>query len=292
MDISIALGGGGSRGFAHVGVLRCLEQEGYKIRATAGTSAGGIIAALYAAGYTPDEMEASFNELDQSKLFGRTSRDGPGLLGLSGAEKVLVNYFGDRKFDDLKIPCAVVAVNIQTGQEVILNHGRVVDAVMATIAVPGIFPPKEYNDTQLVDGAVLNPVPVSVARLLAPTLPVIAVVLDAGNSSNGFPNIPLPVTVPTPIVKSITRTRVAQSFGVFLKSVDIGSRKLAEMRLLEDDPDLIICPDVGGIGILDKVNVSKIVRLGEKAAEEALPNLRRALAWPNRLRRKVFHKRP
>jgi len=293
MDIVIALGGGGSRGYAHVGVLRRLEKEGYHIQAAAGTSAGGIIAALYAAGYTPDEMEARFTELDQSKLFGRTSKDGPGLLGLSGAEKVLENYFGTRSFEDLKLLCAVAAVDLQTGREVILSQGRVVDAIMATIAVPGIFPPKEYQGTQLVDGAVLNPVPVSIARLLAPNLPVVAVVLDGGSGTdNVFPNIPLSMPVPAPIVKSLTRTRVAQSFGIFLKSVDVGSRRLAEMRLLEDDPEVIISPDVGGIGILDNVNVSKIVRLGEKATEEALPDLKRALTWANRFRRKVFTNRP
>ena len=293
MDIVVALGGGGSRGFAHVGVLRRLEQEGYHIRAAAGASAGGIIAALYAAGYSPDEMEASFTELDQSKLFGRTSKDGPGLLGLSGAEKVLENYFGTRRFEDLKLPCAVVAVDLQTGREVVLSQGRVVDAIMATIAVPGIFTPKEYQGMQLVDGAVLNPVPVSVARMFAPSLPVVAVVLDvATNPENGFPNIPLPVPVPAPIVKSLTRTRVAQAFGIFLRSVDIGSRKLAEVRLLEDNPDVIIRPDVGNIGILDNVNVSKTVRLGEKAAGEALPELKRALTWSNRFRRKVFTKQP
>jgi NTE family protein len=293
MDIVVALGGGGSRGFAHVGVLRRLEQEGYQIRAAAGTSAGGIIAALYAAGYSPDEMEAWFTELDQSKLFGRTSKDGPGLLGLSGAEKVLENYFGTRRFEDLKLPCAVVAVDLQTGREVVLSQGRVVDAIMATIAVPGIFPPKEYQGKQLVDGAVLNPVPVSVARMFTPNIPVVAVVLDVGTSTeNGFPNIPRSVPVPAPIMKSLTRTRVAQAFGIFLKSVDIGSRKLAEMRLLEDNPEVIIRPDVGSIGILDKVNVSKTVRLGEKAAEEALPDLKRVLTWSNRFRRKVFPKQP
>ena len=293
MDIVIALGGGGSRGFALVGVLRRLEQEGYHIQAAAGTSAGGIIAALYAAGYSPDDMEARFKELDQSKLFGRSSKDGPGLLGLSGAEKVLENYFGQCRFEDLKLPCAVVAVDLQDGREVVLSQGRVVDAIMATIAVPGIFPPKEYQGKQLVDGAVLNPVPVSIARLLAPNLPVVAVVLDEGTSpDNVFPNIPLSIPVPAPIVKSLTRTRVAQAFGIFLKSVDVGSRKLTEMRLLEDNPEIIIRPDVGGIGILDYVNVSKTVQLGEKAAEEALPDLKRAFTWTSRLRRKVFPKQP
>ena len=292
MDIALALGGGGSRGYAHVGVLRRLEQAGFKVQAVAGTSAGGIVAVLYAAGYTPDEMETRFTKLDQSKLFGRISKDGPGLLGLSGAEKLLNDLFGDRKFEDLKIPCALVAVDIQAGQEVVLNQGFVVDAIMATIAIPGIFPPKEYKGTQLVDGAVLNPVPVSVARSLASNLPVVAVVLDAsGTQKIGFPNIPLPVQVPGPIVKSLTRTRVAQAFKIFLKSVDVGSWKLTQLRLLAENPEVIISPDVSGVGILDNVDISKIVRLGEMAAEASLPDLRRAVAWPNRLQRRVFPRR-
>jgi NTE family protein len=292
MDIAIALGGGGSRGYAHVGVLRCLEHEGYRIRALAGTSAGGIVAAAYAAGYTPDELETIFSELDQSKLFARSPQEGPGILGLSGAAKAFEKFFGERTFADLNLPCAVVAVDLHTGCEVILNQGRVVDAVMATIAVPGVFPPACYGDARLVDGAVLNPVPVSVARALTPRLPIVAVVLAASvETGNGLASIPLHMPVPAQLVARLTRTRVAQAFSIFLQSVDIGSRKLAEMRLKLDSPDVIIRPDVGGIGMLDKVEVHRIVRAGEKAAEVALPDLKRVTNWPYRLRRAVFPKR-
>ena len=290
MDIALALGGGGARGYAHIGVLRCLENEGIRVKAIAGTSAGGIIGVLYAAGYTPDEMEKRFTKMDQTKLFGRTSKDGPGLLGLSGAEKILDELLGDRTFGDLKIPCGVVAVDLQNGQEVVLNQGRVVDAIMASIAVPGIFPPKKYKNTQLVDGAVLNPVPVTLARSLAPYLPIVAVVLDFSTRSNdGFPS--LPISVPTPIVERITKTRVAQAFGIFLKSVDIGSRNLAKTRLLSDKPDVIIAPDVGGIGILDKVDVAAIIRIGMRATEHVLPELKKVFSMTNQIRRIVFQHR-
>jgi NTE family protein len=291
MDISIALGGGGSRGHAHIGVLRRLEQEGFHIRALAGTSAGGIVATAYAAGYTPDELEAIFSGLDQSKLFARSSREGPGILGLSRATRELENVFGDRTFADLRIPCAVVAVDIKAGIEVILSEGRVVDAILATIAVPGVFPPKVFGEMQLVDGAVLNPVPVSVARSLALKLPVVAVVLDTLVEPYILSSIPLPVPVPVPLVERLTRTRVAQAFNIFLQSVDVGSRKLAEMRLRLDDPDVIIRPDVSGIGLLDNVDVHKIVRLGERAVDAALPELKRVVAWPNRLYQVVFPRR-
>jgi NTE family protein len=289
MDITLALGGGGARGYAHIGVLRRLEQEGYRVRAVAGTSAGGIIAAFYAAGYTPDEMEAALEKLDQSRLFGRASTEGAGLLGLSGAEKVLEDFLGDRTFADLRIPCAMAAVDIRSACEIVLREGRVIDAVLATIALPGIFSPKMTGNYELVDGAVLDPVPVSIARQFAPALPVVAVILDtAGPSPARLPQLPLPVSVPAPIVERLTRTRVAQAFSVFLRSVDVGSRRMAEMRLKEDAPDVIIRPDVGDIGLLDKVDVHRVIRLGERAADVALPDMKRATTWTNRLRRQLL----
>ena len=292
MDISLALGGGGSRGYAHIGVLRRLENEGFRIRAVAGTSAGGIIAVAYAAGYTPDELEAMFSKVDQSKLFARSPEDGPGILGLSRAARLFEEFLGDRTFADLRIPCAVVAVDLKAGREVVLSEGRVVEAILATIAVPGVFPPKQFGGSQLVDGAVLNPVPVSVARSLVSMLPVVAVILDMlTEAGGGFNSIPLPVPVPAQLVERLTRTRVAQAFNIFLQSVDVGSRKLAEMRLRIDNPEVVIRPDVSGIGLLDKVDVHKIVRLGEKATDAALPELRQAVAWSKRLRRIVFSRR-
>ncbi|MGB8212647.1 MAG: patatin-like phospholipase family protein [Anaerolineales bacterium] len=291
MDISLALGGGGSRGYAHIGVLRCLENEGFRIRAVAGTSAGGIVAIAYASGYTPDEMEAIFSKVDQSKLFARSPNEGPGILGFSGAAKLFEELFGKRTFADLRIPCAVVAVDLKVGREITLDQGWVVDAILATAAVPGVFPPKQLGDLQLVDGAVLNPVPVSVARLLAPSLPVVAVILDVDGSPSSFNNLPLPVPVPAPIVERLTRTRVAQAFNIFLQSVDVSSRSLSELRLLTDNPDIVIRPDVCGIGILDKVDIHSVVRKGEKATEFVIPDLHRAVAWPKRLQRRVFTRR-
>jgi NTE family protein len=291
MEISLALGGGGSRGYSHVGVLRRLCQEGFQIAALAGTSAGGIIAALFAAGFTPDEMEARFAKIDQTKLFGRSAHDGPALLGLAGAEKVLYDLLGDRTFSDLNLPCALVAVDINASQEVVLTKGRVVDAVLATIAVPGVFPPKVYSQHQLVDGGVLDPVPVSVARSLAPHLPVVAVVLtpmiDTSNRAINLP-LPLPVPVPAPLFERLTKTRIAQAFNIFLSAVDAGGRMITELRLQVDQPEVIIQPEVNDIGLLDTVDIHKVIRLGEKATDAALSQLERALKWPNRLKRRVF----
>jgi len=279
MDISIALGGGGSRGYAHIGVLRGLESAGFHIRAISGASAGGIVAVAYAAGYTPDQMEATFAQMDQSKLFARSANEGPGILGLSKAAKLFEDIFGDKTFSDLRMPCAVVAVDLKAGREIVLNQGRLVDAILATIAVPGVFPPKQYGEIQLVDGAVLDPVPVSVARSLAPALPVVAVILDImTEATSGFISLPMPVQVHPRLAERLTRTRVAKAFNLFLQSVDVSSRNMAELRLQIDHPDVVIRPDVDGIGLLDKVDIHQMIQKGEDATIVALPELRQIVA--------------
>ncbi|NOH04186.1 MAG: hypothetical protein HND47_20535 [Chloroflexi bacterium] len=181
MDITLALGGGGAKGNAHIGVLRRLEQEGFKIRSVAGTSYGGVVAVFYALGCSPNEIQSIFESVDQNHLYGRTPLDGPSLLGMGGVRQLLNRVLGEKTFDDLRIPCAVTAVDINTGGEVTLSEGRLQDAVLATIALPGIFPVHRINGWELVDGGVLNPVPVSVARTLSPRLPVVAVVPQRPN---------------------------------------------------------------------------------------------------------------
>ena len=106
-DILLALGGGGSKGNAHIGVLRVLEREGFHVRAIAGTSAGGMAAAAYAAGYSPDELEAHMASVDQGKLYSFHLGGEPSLLGIGGVEKALYDLIGERNFEELKIPCAL-----------------------------------------------------------------------------------------------------------------------------------------------------------------------------------------
>jgi NTE family protein len=288
MNISVALGGGGSKGNSHIGVLRRLEREGYRIRALAGTSFGGIVSVFYAAGYSPTQIEELFADLDQPKLYGHGENNNPSLLGLAGATKWLEQIFGERTFKDLKLPCAVTAVDLKSGHEVVLSEGRLLDALLATIAVPGIFPPRRLNDWELVDGAVLNPVPVSVVRMLAPDLPVVAVILtEALGSSAKTMTMPIPSYVPRSIVKRLARLNYAQAFDVFLRSLDVVDRGLAEYRLIVDKPEIIIRPDVHHIDILDKVDVREVACLGEEATEIVLPELKRVVAWPARTARQI-----
>lgn len=287
-DIALALGGGGIKGIAHIGVIRVLEQAGFTIKAVAGTSAGGLIGSIYAYGKTPDEIEDIALNLNQSRLFSRAKDEGPSILGLSGIIDALSQHLGDATFNDLKIPFACTAVDTKTMQEYILNHGRVATSVLATIAVPGVFSPQFIGGTELVDGGVLDPVPVALARWLAPTLPVIAVCLSPtpeGWAHIADPVMPAALPLAQPIINQITKTRVARAFQIFVRSMDITSHMLAELRLQTDKPDVIIRPNVSRFGILDTVEPKILVQEGELAAQDALSQVQKSLGWTNQLAR-------
>lgn len=289
MDITLALGGGGAKGNAHIGVLRRLEKEGFKIRAVAGTSFGGIVAVMYAAGYTPDEIEENFSKVDQPSLYGRLPDERPSLLGLAGVRKWLDDVLAERTFADLDLPCAVTAVDLNGGREVILNEGPVKNALLATIAVPGIFPAHPWQDWVLVDGGVLNPVPVSIARSLAPSFPVVAVTLHAplGEPARSI-GVPVPSVIPKSILDRLAHIRYAQAFDIFLRSVDVGNRAVAEYRLAAERPDAIVRPAVSDIELLQQVDVQEVAQRGEEAVEAVLPELKKMGSWTRRLRRTLF----
>ncbi len=289
MEITLALGGGGAKGNAHIGVLRRLEEEGFKIRAVAGTSFGGIVAAIYAAGYAPDEIEDIFSKVDQTRLYGRSIEENPSLIGLAGVRKWLDEVLQGRTFADLEIPCAVTAVDLNCGCEIILDNGPVKNALLATIAVPGIFPAYPWEDWELVDGGVLDPVPVSVARSLEPSLPVVAVTLHApmGEPARSV-GMPVPSGIPKPILDRLAHIRYAQAFDIFLRSVDVGNRAVAEYRLVVDKPDVIIRPVVSDIELLGQVDVREVARRGDEAVSAVLPELKKMVSWTSRLRRSLF----
>ena len=286
MDITLALGGGGVRGSAHIGVIRRLEQEGFRIRGIAGTSFGGIVAIHYAAGYRPDDMEDLFASLDQNQLYGRTPDDGPALMGLAGFVQQLEVSLGDRTFEDLRIPCAVTAVDLKSGSEVVLSSGRLVDAILATTAIPGIFPVRQVGELELVDGGTLDPVPVAPARALGPRLPVVAVSLSIpiGTAARMW-SIPMPRYIPRALIQQFARLRYGRVVDVFMRSLDITSRAVSDYRLEVDKPDVIIRPRVEGIDTLDVVDVREVVKCGEMAVDEILPQLRQKFTWRNRISR-------
>lgn len=288
MNITLALGGGGSKGNSHLGVIRRLQKEGFKIEGVAGTSFGGIVAVFFALGYTPDEIEDLFASIDQRRLYGHGPQEGPSILGLAGAARWLRETLGDRTFADLKIPCVLTAADLRCGCEVLLSEGSLVDAILSTVAIPGIFPAKRMGELELVDGGTLDPVPVAPARSLAPHLPVIAVVLS---TPIGVPaqtwNIPVPEYVPHVLLERLSRLSYTQALDVFLRSLDMVNRAVTEYRLQVDKPDFIIRPPVTHIDVLERVDVREISCKGEEAVEAVLPELKRLFSWQNRLRRAI-----
>lgn len=286
MNVSLALGGGGTKGLAHIGVIDCLEKAGLRIAAVAGTSIGGLVGALYASGHTPEQILNMVEHLSPSRLYARRPSDGPGLLGYQGLTDLLTEQMGDVDFHKLRIPFACTAVDLHTAREVYLNSGRVLDSALATMAIPGIFPPVNLSGAELIDGGVLDPVPVRLARLLAPNLPVIAVALNPDRDEwdhlpnfNITPAVPLPI--PTPIIEGFARMRVGQALQIFVQSIDITARMLTELRLEVDRPEVIIRPDVHEYGMLDLIDPHILYQAGVNAAEAEMPCIRRELSWPS-----------
>jgi NTE family protein len=286
MDITLALGGGGAKGNAHIGVIRRLEQEGFRIKGIAGTSFGGIIAVLYAAGYRPNDLEEMFAALDQRKFYGHGPKDGPSLIGIAGVAQLLEDFLGDRSFEQLRMPCVVTATDLKSGTEVLLSRGRLVDAILATIAMPAVFPVRYIGDLELVDGGTLDPVPVAPARSLNPRLPVVAVALHIpmGSSARTW-SIPMPIFMPRSLVQWVSRMRYGLMLDVYARSLDLVSRAVAEYRLEVDKPDVIIRPRLGNIDTLDIINVHEVVKVGEAAVDEILPQLKQKFKLHNRIRR-------
>ncbi len=286
MDITLALGGGGAKGNAHIGVLRLFEEAGVRVRAIAGTSFGGVVACFYAAGFSPSQIENIFADVDQTRMYDRDRDEPPAFYGLSRVRRWLKQTLGDKTFETARIPCAVTAVDMRTSTELVIKTGYLRDAILCTVAVPGVFPSFLRGELELVDGGLLNPVPVAVARSLATRFPVVAVSLTSplGEPARTWP-IPFIDDLPHPIAARLSHLRLARAMEVFMRSIDIGSRQIADLRFQLEKPDVIIRPNVRDIGVLDKVDVRSVVQLGEEAAKAGLPEIRRVTSWTGRLRR-------
>ena len=293
MNITLALSGGGVKGFAHIGSLRVLEGEGFRVRGVAGTSAGGLVGALYAAGYSPNEMEDRLRDIDQGNLFSKMHGDGPALLGFAGVTAILFELLGDRSFDGLRIPLALTATDLTSGLPVVIKQGRLIDAVLATSAVPGVFPPRSVKGHLLVDGAILNPIPIAEARSLYPNPPVVAVVLspplgwqaEANNASAN--NVPLLMTNLPLVYRLAGRLRLAQAFQLFIHSMDLAGLMLMDKQLKLEHPEVVIRPKLQPLGIIDRVDIADVIKSGEIATREALPEIRKAVSWQYQLQKKV-----
>ncbi len=273
--IALALGGGGVKGVSHIGVLRCLERHDFTIEAIGATSMGALVGVLYGLGYTPDEMEKVFHHFKGSGYTGQEKNSKPSFLGLRGFEKSLRILVGKRTFKALKIPMIVTATEIEHGREIFIQDGSLLDALLASVALPGIFPARRVMEMDLVDGGSINPVPVQAARSVsAPDTPVVAVVLTA---PLGVPatmeRIVLPRFIPQWLAARIKQLRVVQAVDVFLLSQDMLNRAITKHNLDLSKPDLIIRPDVAHLYTLDTGYVTEIALEGDRAVHKAMPDL-------------------
>ena len=282
--IGLALGSGGARGYAHVGVLKILEKEDIEIDFIAGTSVGSLIGALYALGFDIDEIEKIVLEQDfmeyitfKSISFELKETKDRNVLGFSinipklianpRLPRGLISTIGIRdEFDrisnwahfeyDLKIPFKAVATDLITGEKIIMDKGKVSNGVAASISIPGIFSPFEFEDKILVDGGLKDPVPVDVVRQMGADI-VIAVTLRGIKEETKDPN---------------TIISIAD------RSIDIMIEDLTKLSL--EGADIILEPSyVGEVSFLmgEKERVA-IIKVGEDEATKKMPELKKLIA--------------
>jgi len=288
LRVGLALGSGSARGWAHVGVIRVLEQAGIRPDMVCGTSIGALVGAAYAA----DELE-SFEKW----LRGLGIKEVLSLMdvrmngGMIKGERLMEFFrrsFIDRPIEELTIPFAAVATALHSGSEVWLREGSTIEAVRASIALPGLFMPVVYDGRVLVDGALVNPVPVSLARAMGADI-VIAV--DLNSSRLGRPLPDESVTETRSDVISEWRNRLKNNLGAFISkreetepklpsimeviasSLNIMQERISRSRMSGDPPDVIVTPRLAQLGLLDYHRSKEAIAEGQRAMEAALPDL-------------------
>jgi NTE family protein len=272
-SIGLVLGGGGARGLAHIGVLRVLERAQIPIGYVAGTSIGGLIGAVYAAGISLDDLTAEVKNLSKLTEFlrlmdVRISSHGISIKGARIYDYIAGLLGSELTFADLKLPLAMVAVDIYTGRQVILQGGLVSDAVRATISIPGIFTASQLGDFRLVDGGILNNVPVDVARSLGAQRVIAVDVLPDYTSNRPGQEPAVPPLTPPFLPGSLQE--LYQMLMVMISAI-------THSRLKENPPDVLIRPEIASdVTLLYGFSrANEMIAAGEKAAEAALPEIQR-----------------
>lgn len=253
MKVGLVLGGGGARGFAHVGVIRVLEQEKIPIDLIVGTSAGSLIGALYADVADSFELEATAWQVEKDdlldwSLFGSTRGPVPG----KALEGFVERHLRAADIESLRVPFCAVAADLKTGEAVVLDRGPVAPAVHASSAIPGVFRPVALDGRTLVDGGVVDPIPVDIARARGAD---VVVAVDIG--------------------REIPEEDPGNLGGIFLRSLAILGRELGRYRA--KDADVVISPHVGNSGVFDFGRKKDLMAAGVAAAREAVPAIREAI---------------
>jgi NTE family protein len=298
--IGLALGGGAARGWAHIGVLRALTAAGIMPDVIAGTSIGALVGGAWAAGRL-DELEDWAREITRRRVLGFMdfSFRGSGLIGGNRLYQLMRHNLGETAIEDLDARFAAIATEIGSGHEIWLTRGRLTDAIRASYALPGIFSPVKIAGRWLMDGALVNPIPVSAARALGARV-VIAVNLNSdvfGRGTviqdHGVEPVPPAEEVPDPrrrvggmfnFRRRLRDDAVASATGpggiasVMVDAFNITQDRIARSRLAGDPPDVMIAPRLGGVGLFEFHRAEEAIRLGAESAERALAELRETVA--------------
>ncbi len=300
VKIGLALGGGAARGWAHIGVLKALTAAGIKPDIIAGTSIGAVVGGCHAAGHLAD-LEGFARELTPRRIFGYLDFNlaGNGLIGGQRLCDRLERHLGDRRIEDLDTRFTAVATEIGTGHEHWLSRGPIVEAVRASYALPGIFKPVRINGRWLFDGALVNPIPVSVCRALGARY-VIAVNLnfdilgrgsvlptpdaDYGEDDDADNDGDAPAVVEKTGMKAMLQRQIfGRSDGapgistVMVDAFNIVQDRIARSRLAGDPPDAMISPSLTDIGLFDFHRATDSIARGVDAAERQLTDILREI---------------
>ncbi|MDH6229526.1 NTE family protein [Mesorhizobium soli] len=280
--ISLALGGGAARGWAHIGVLRALDEAGVQIDMIAGTSIGALVGGCYLAGKL-DELEEFARSLTKRRIFGLLDFriGGNGLLGGMKLTARMQEHLSGLRFEDLPKPFVCVAAEIRTGHEIWLSSGSLITAMRASYALPGVFEPVLANKRILVDGALVNPVPVSVCRAYEQRL-VVAVNLHydlfgrAAVIKHSAGELVVQDDAPAGGVRQLdaySRESRLGITGVMVEAFNIIQDRISRARLAGDPPDLSLQPKLGHIGLSEFHRADEAIRLGYEATQAQLSEL-------------------
>lgn len=275
--IALALGGGAARGWAHIGVLRALDEAGVKIGMIAGTSIGALVGGCYLAGKL-DELEEFARSLNMRRIAGLLDLTigGGGLFGGMRLTKRMQEHLEGLNIEDLEHPFIAVATELRTGHEVWIHQGDLITALRSSYALPGIFEPVRCNGRTLIDGALVNPVPVSVCRAYEQAL-VVAVNLnyDIFGRSAVVKHAAGPATN-QPLVKTPTDIQSKMGLpGVMVQSFNIIQDRISRARLAGDPPDLTLHPRISQIGLSEFHRAAESIDQGYEETRSRIPELKR-----------------
>jgi NTE family protein len=250
--IGLALGGGAARGFAHIGVIQVLEEAGIKVDLVAGTSAGSLVAALYAAGRNGAALAKQALAMDESAITD-WAFPGRGLIRGEALARYVREQTGNRTIERLPLPLGIVATDLDNGAAMLFQRGDVGAAVRASSAVPAVFQPVKIGTREYVDGGLVSPVPVRFARQMGAEL-VIAVDISSPPDGNA----------------------TSDAFKLLLQTFAIMGRSINQFEL--KDADVVVRPRLAGMSSADFTARQRAIDAGREAATAALPALRARLA--------------